>query len=649
MDLNTLRLVYAAVLLACAASLLITWRQNPDELGPRSWALGSVLGGVALVIFAATAANAALLWVEACGDVVAWLGITFYARGTRQYVRLTATPRWTVALLVSAAVAMFGGLAVYPDKPGVTLLTSSFVFAVLCFDLVGAVLRRPETRRAPSWFIAFFFGLFGITHAIRGAITALDPWRPFFDRPVDQALFFVGILGAAATAMGFSMLVTERVLSQKAHHLQILEVAVDDLRQDFEGLAAGDYDVRARERGASEPLDVLARLFNETAAQIGVAFSHVDEQRSVLAATLESMIDGLLLLDADGRIVTLNSAMIGLLSEPAGPAEEASLWLGLPFRDLVDASEHAFADGLIDALEAGPIRERAVRFRAGADALPLTVNASVYRGGDGQVYGAVLVVRDDRSLKDAQAQLQMTGRLAAMGTVAAGVAHEINNPLAFVISNLDFALEELREQKGAPDAELIGELVEALESARRGGERVRQIVVELRTLSRSEGDSTGRVDVNGLITTAIAMLDNEIRHHAQLRLELGEVPPVAGTEAKLGQVFLNLIQNASQAIAPGHAHENLIRVASGTTPDGQVFVEVEDTGAGIRPEDLPRIFDAFFTTKPVGVGTGLGLAISHRAVTGLGGRIEVSSTPGQGARFRVLLPAAPARADREDA
>src|SRR5690606_16332085 len=154
---------------------------------------------------------------------------------------------------------------------------------------------------------------------------------------------------------------------------------------------------------------------------------------------------------------------------------------------------------------------------------------------------------------------------------------------------------------------------------------------------RSESDSSGRVDVNALIRTAVAMLDNELRHHARLELELGEVPLVRATEAKLGQVFLNLIQNATQAIAPGHAQQNVIRVSSGVGPESKVWVEVEDTGSGIAPEHLGRIFDAFFTTKPVGVGTGLGLAISHRVVTSLGGRIEVHSEPGKGARFRVVL------------
>src|SRR5690606_33398127 len=123
-----------------AASLLIIWRQNPSEVGPRSWAVGSVLGGLALVIFAATAGNEALLWLEACGDVVAWLAIAFYARGTRQYVRLPATPPWTLVMFAVASVAMFAGLALFPGKPAVTLLISSVVYAALCFDLSASVL-----------------------------------------------------------------------------------------------------------------------------------------------------------------------------------------------------------------------------------------------------------------------------------------------------------------------------------------------------------------------------------------------------------------------------------------------------------------------------------------------------------------------------
>ncbi len=456
------------------------------------------------------------------------------------------------------------------------------------------------------------------------------------------------IPATAAIVAGLAAWVVQRERAARALHDRRVEEAVDALRAQLERLVAGDWAARGEPAGVSASMDRLVRLLNGAAEQTGATIDHLGREHGVLAATLESMLEGLLLLDVDGRILRANATIVALLE--GGTPGEARLrsdrslagWplIGRALREVVDASDQAFAETLFAEVSGAPLRERAVRFRIPGGTLALTVNAAVYRGIDGQVHGVVLVVRDDRDLKEAQAQLQMTGRLAAMGTVAAGVAHEINNPLAFVLSNLDFALEELALPDATRREEALAEVMDALAAARHGGERVRKIVQELKALSRSEDDSSGSVDVNALIGTAVQMLDNEIRHHARLELALGEVAPVRATEAKLGQVFLNLIQNATQAIAPGRVQDNLIRVTSGMTVDGQVCVEVADTGSGIAPEHLDRLFEAFFTTKPVGLGTGLGLAISHRVVTGLGGRMEVDSAPGEGARFRVLLPAA---------
>src|SRR5690606_30156671 len=150
-----------------------------------------------------------------------------------------------------------------------------------------------------------------------------------------------------------------------------------------------------------------------------------------------------------------------------------------------------------------------------------------------------------------QVQAQVTDRLAAMGTVAAGVAHEINNPLAFVISNLEFALEELRDVDPEHRAPLDEEVITALDAARRGSDRVRRIVLNLKAMSRSEDESTRRVEVNGAIASAAAMLDDQIRRCARLQLDLGDVPAVPATEARIAQVLLSLLQNAVQAIEPG--------------------------------------------------------------------------------------------------
>jgi two-component system, cell cycle sensor histidine kinase and response regulator CckA len=182
----------------------------------------------------------------------------------------------------------------------------------------------------------------------------------------------------------------------------------------------------------------------------------------------------------------------------------------------------------------------------------------------------------------------------------------------------------------------------ALEEAREGAERVRRIVRQLRLFTRVEDEGVTPVSARSVLELAVAMAGPELRHRARLRWELPQVPAVMADEGRLGQVLLNLVVNAAQAIPEGNVEGNEILLFTARAPDGRVVVGVRDSGAGIPPEVLPRIFDPFFTTKPVGRGTGLGLSISHSLVAGMGGEIQVESSPGQGTTFRVLLPAAPA-------
>jgi len=161
----------------------------------------------------------------------------------------------------------------------------------------------------------------------------------------------------------------------------------------------------------------------------------------------------------------------------------------------------------------------------------------------------------------------------------------------------------------------------------------------LKTFSRGEEESTRALDVRPVLESALAVCLNEVRHRARVRRELGEVARVVANEARLGQVFLNLLVNAAQAIPDGQVERHEIALRTFMDEKGRVVVEVADTGSGIAPEHLERIFDPFFTTKPVGVGTGLGLSICHGIVSALGGEIQVDSQVGKGTRVRVVLPA----------
>ncbi len=253
--------------------------------------------------------------------------------------------------------------------------------------------------------------------------------------------------------------------------------------------------------------------------------------------------------------------------------------------------------------------------------------------------------RAEEELRASQArmegQLRLADRMASIGTLAAGVAHEINNPLAFVLANLEFAIRELRRS----DTE--HEVVAALEEAREGGTRVREIVRDLKTFSRADDAAREPLDVGRVLRSALSLASSEIRARARLEVQVGHTPPVLASEHRLGQVLLNLLINAAQSIPEGEPSRHLVRASTGVLPDGRVRVSIADDGSGIPPEVRGRIFDPFFTTKPIGVGTGLGLSICHGIVVSLGGEITVESEVGRGSTFHVLLPAAADEARRE--
>jgi CheY-like chemotaxis protein/anti-sigma regulatory factor (Ser/Thr protein kinase) len=223
--------------------------------------------------------------------------------------------------------------------------------------------------------------------------------------------------------------------------------------------------------------------------------------------------------------------------------------------------------------------------------------------------------------------------------LAAGVAHEINNPTAFIslgVQQLGRMVAQLPEDpESLPLHRRMNEVISELSD---GVQRIVQIVGELKLFARiPESAFSTPVDVNRLITSAVALGRAELSRRARVEVDLGELPPLPGDHARLGQVFVNLIVNAAQAIPPGNEEGNVVRVRTRAFED-TVVVEVTDTGVGISREHLSRIFDPFFTTKPPGEGTGLGLAISYDLVQRAGGTIEVNSELGKGTRFVVKLP-----------
>ena len=242
-----------------------------------------------------------------------------------------------------------------------------------------------------------------------------------------------------------------------------------------------------------------------------------------------------------------------------------------------------------------------------------------------------------------QAKLIAADRLASLGALASAVAHELNNPLAFVSSNLRFVKGELEVGASVDPVDLTVALGEALE----GAERMAEIIRDLRRLSRCEGDEACAVEVLPLLDAATNVTFSPVRGKASLVKDFKPLPKVTAHEGRLGQVFLNLMLNAVQALSFEAERPPEVRVSTWTCPDGRAAVEIGDNGRGLSEEQRARIFEPTFTSEPDRVG----LSICDALIRELGGELEAHSRPGEGTRFRVLLPPAkaPLRASPTDA
>jgi signal transduction histidine kinase len=245
-----------------------------------------------------------------------------------------------------------------------------------------------------------------------------------------------------------------------------------------------------------------------------------------------------------------------------------------------------------------------------------------------------------RELRETQAQLMQSDKLKSLGQLVAGVAHELNNPIGFVHANLqllDEFIEKLAQANLSGDTDKATKAREAitklLARSREGTERVKQIVMDLRSFSRTDQAELADANLHDEINTTIALMEPRLKNGIEVRREYGDIPQVRCYPGQLNQVFLNLLMNACDALDGGGS----VTIRTSRSELG-VRLEFADDGPGISPEVLSQIFDPFFTTKPVGVGTGLGLSLSHGIVERHGGRFTAESTPGEGATFCIELP-----------
>ncbi|WP_163867894.1 PAS domain S-box protein [Myxococcus eversor] len=354
---------------------------------------------------------------------------------------------------------------------------------------------------------------------------------------------------------------------------------------------------------------------------------------------IESLPDLVAVFDRDARVRYANLKVARAL----GYSDVREL-IGKHISDMIPPEDLASADARMhEALRTGrnALQERRMVRRDGGILHVESTTFPLHFDGEDSI---VSVAHDLTERHQMQARLMLAERMASVGTLAAGVAHEINNPLAYLTANLAFAREELTNLpvSGVDPtlAEALADAQSALAEAQQGAERVRTIVRDLKTFSRVDSLEDAVVDVRRVLDSTLNLATTEIRHRARLVKFFEDVTPVRANESRLGQVFLNLLVNAAQAIPEGSPDRHEIRVSTRMGDGGRVMVEVSDTGVGIAAEHLPRLFDPFFTTKAPGVGTGLGLSICHNLVTALGGEIRVRSSPNRGSTFQVLLPAA---------
>ncbi len=399
--------------------------------------------------------------------------------------------------------------------------------------------------------------------------------------------------------------------------------AVQEGAQDF--LVKGSFDGSAAARSLFYAIE-RARLQNQ--------------MRRIVTRNVDAMV----VVGPDGTVRFANQA--------------AELLFARNAEDLVGSSfEHPLENKSSTEIEISHQRE-------GEPKLAQMRVAEVEWDGQPAFLASIRDITDLRRTQELERRLMHANRLTAIGQLAAGVAHEINNPAAFVQVNIGVLGNEVREMRTALrsaahqlEAEIgphaaallssvlnehdmpakLATMEEVFDECLVGVKRIATTVKDLGCFSRIEEDDVDVVDLNDVVNVACSMTFNEVRHHAELIKELGDIPVIAADRAKVTQVLINLIINATHAIEQGDSTHNSIRVST-QRRNGAVIVAVEDTGCGIPERDLERIFEPFFTTKSRERGTGLGLSISAETIRKHGGDMRVESTVGRGSRFEVEFP-----------
>jgi two-component system NtrC family sensor kinase len=388
---------------------------------------------------------------------------------------------------------------------------------------------------------------------------------------------------------------------------------------DAEPLSSEDVALLGAVAGQAATALENARLYGE----LRIKADEIERLRQFSDSVVESLSDGLLVVDLDDRVMRWNRRLETVVGLERGRA------IG---RRLPAIFDKVFLDSLYAARRDSPdgvtlYRVPLVSSHAPARAsLLVNVGVAPFQTTEGVKAGWIIVLEDITDRANLEEQLRLSEKMAAIGLLAAGVAHEVNTPLTGISSFTQMLLE--RAEPGDPRTQL-------LEKIERQTFRAAKIVNSLLNLARPTHGETGHVDINAVINDVWSLLEHQFKtSRIQLRKEMGGPPPIVqGVEYKLQQVFLNLFLNARDAMPKG----GWLSVSTRVEGD-QAVIELADTGVGIPAEHLARIYDPFFTTKPEGRGTGLGLSVTYGIVQEHGGALSCESVPGQGTRFTLVLP-----------